>query len=139
MYFWFKYIFSAGHLGACPFMPTMLNLITQHKWNYETMLKYNSCFFCCSESLNPWYSCLRRSSMVNFHPGLLCIRRHLYYLVKLFVKFNTSTMVKIAFAGERTSQATLEEYHVTNPLVPKPHRTQQYIRYGKILMILLRL
>ena len=112
-------------------MNRMLALLTTHEWTYETLLKYSHCSFCCSEALNPWYSCNRRSAMVNFHPGLMFIRRQLYHAVKLFVKYTARPSIKMAFGGQDQTHATIQTYHLTEKTVPKPLREKTYIRYGK--------
>ena len=118
------------HLGACPRMAAIISTITDQVWDYPTMLLNTICFYCNQERLNNWYSCNRRASMINLHPGLLYVRRQHYFIMSIFAKYCSSRDSTILYRGHPDTQSELREYKITDISLPMDLQTRKYIAHG---------
>ena len=140
---YFIYI-SGVHLGACPFMNRMPGTTTDEQWSHDDLLRNTICSFCNNERLNPWYSCNRRSSMVNCHPGLLHERRQHYYIIKLLAKYaipavpmcgREITNRGLDFQGHPGATTQIHSYRIPHVSLPKKQQIKQYITHGKSIIL----
>ena len=111
---------------------------TDKTWSYNELLRNTICNFCNKHHLNDWYSCNRRSCMINCHPGLLHNRRQHYYLVKQIVKYAVSRhpeSKKLSFSGHPGAETIKSTYTFPHLSLPKSKQTKQFIRHGMSLYI----
>ena len=123
------------HLGACPHMGAILATATDSTWNFEDLMKHTVCTHCNSERINVWYSCNRRSAMVNLHPGLASARRQHYFILNLLAKYSAARDNEIQYAGHPDTRSDVREYRFPDKSVPKPLQTHTYICHGKTTII----
>jgi len=126
-------------MGACPMMGNILATTTEEKWTYEQLMMNTVCQFCNRNHYNNWYSCNRRSCMVNLHKGLINIRRQHWYLVKLVAKYaiNPFEAIKIAFSGHPGAKTEQQTYRISHISLPKDLQTRTFITHGKNKTVIL--
>ena len=119
-------------MGACPNFCNFIATATDTTWTHDELMKNSLCHFCNRMHYNNWFSCNRRASMVNLHPGLASAARHHYYLVKLISKYviNPYTSYTAIFNGPDGRQAKLHEYQIPHVSLPKPMQIKKYVTYG---------
>ena len=121
-------------------MNRMPGTTTSEQWSHDDLLRNTICSFCNNERLNPWYSCNRRSAMVNCHPGLLCQRRQHFFIIKLFAKYAIPGFTVfnqwVDFNGLPGVKTELHNYRIPHISLPKKQQVKQYITHGMTHMIL---
>ena len=120
-------------MGSCPFMSNLIATATDETWSYEQLMLNTICHFCNKMHFNNWFSCNRRASMINLHPGLLSFNRHHFFLVKIIAKFaiSPSGYPKIVFSGHPGAKTMKHSYKIPHVSLPKPLQIKQYITHGK--------
>ena len=106
---------------------------TDEKWTHDELLVNSICHFCNRQYHNDWFSCNRRSSMVNLHPGLASLKRHYYYVVKIISKFVLNPYSRISFSGHPGAETTKQTYTIPHVSLPKQFQTKIYITHGERL------
>ena len=109
--------------------------ITDEIWDFPTLMRNTLCNFCNSQRLNDWYSCNRRPSTINLHPGLTSFCRQHLYLVSIFAKYATCLDSEIHFQGHPGVVSQKQVHTFTDISLPKSMQTQTFIRHGKIIII----
>ena len=113
-------------------MANMVATATEEEWNHEELMRNTVCNFCNQEHLNKWYSCNRRSSMVNLHPGLLSVFRQHYYLIKIVAKYACNQWnIRVPFLGHPGAQTLKRSFKIPHVSLPKHLQFHQYITHGK--------
>lgn len=115
-------------------MGNLVATSTEDKWEHDQLLRNTVCTFCNREYLNNWYSCNRRSAMVNLHPGLLSTERQHYYLIKIVAKYIVSEYPygKIPYAGHPGAKTTKHIFNIPHVTIPKPQQQHAYITHGEL-------
>lgn len=114
-------------------MSNLVATATSETWTYEQLIENSICQFCNKQHLNCWFSCNRRSSMVNLHPGLLSIRRQHWYLVKLVAKYVINPYsVPISFQGYPGAITRKNVYVIPHLSLPKDLQTHPFIAHGNL-------
>ena len=120
-------------MGACPQMSNLVATATSDEWTYEQLIQNSICQFCNRQHLNCWFSCNRRASMVNLHPGLISIQRQHWYLVKLVAKYVIhSYPFEISFQGHPGATTRKNVFIIPHISLPKDLQTHTYIAHGKL-------
>ena len=112
-------------------MGAILSTVTDAVWSYTDMVRNTICHYCNSERLNPWYSCNRRSAMINLHPGLCLNRRQHYFIMNVFAKYCAARDPEIQYAGHPNTRSSVREFQFPDKTLPKPMQTRKYICHGK--------
>ena len=114
-------------------MGNLIATTTDEKWDHDQLMRNTICSFCNREHFNNWFSCNRRSSMVNLHPGLLSLSRQHFFLVKIVAKYSYDNYkaAKMVFSGHPGATTTKQTYTIPFVELPKHMQQRTYITHGK--------
>ena len=114
-------------------MNNLVATASDETWTYSQLMKNALCHFCNRLHYNNWYSCNRRSSMVNLHPGLVCITRQHWYVIKIVAKYainNYPTSGQIPFQGHPGATTELRSYVIPDISLPQELQNHLYVAHG---------
>ena len=113
-------------------MSNLVATATDEEWTYDQLMANTICQFCNKNHYNLWYSCNRRASMVNLHPGLSHINRQHWYLIKIVAKYAIDPYnSKISFLGHPNAKTTQRSYTIPDVSLPKDLQTHIFVSHGK--------
>ena len=116
-------------------MSNLVATATEETWDHEKLMLNTICSFCNREHLNKWFSCNRRASMVNLHPGLLSLSRQHYYLIKIVAKYAMNDYgIRMSFAGHPGATTTKHTFTIPHVSLPKHLQQHQYITHGELFL-----
>ena len=107
----------------------------EQRWSLEELKRNSLCGICYIHELNDWNSCIRRSGLINLHPGHVSRPRQMFFLIIQILKFlpipTDYTGPIFQFAGNVPYGAVQIQDETLNPAVPTEIHNAQLICYGK--------
>ena len=106
----------------------------EQRWPLREIKRNSLCGLCYVHELNDWNSCIRRSGLVNLHPGNVSRPRQMFYLIIQILKYlripADYTGPVFRFIGNVPfGPQSLQDPEI-NPAVPKEIQNAELICYG---------
>ena len=124
-----------GLMPACSAPPQNL----AQRWPIGELKRNGLCGLCYVHELNDWNSCIRRSSLINLHPGMCSRPRQMLYLILQVLKYlpipPDYNGPIFQFNGNVPYGAISVRDLTRNPSIPTEIHNAEIICYGEFIFI----